>query len=114
MKTIDENTTLGSLAASFTDMLITEASKKMIKQTSLPNNIIKAEIYNVMMGNLVEIRLRASINGIDFDVRDTVSLTKSDSVFRIRGNRKEEIFVSKKIMEELFSIIKMKIINILN
>ena len=117
MENINAETTLGNLAASFTDLLIEKASEKMITGCALENNIIKGEVYNVTNASDKEMILIARINEFQFKATKSYSSCvqdKNDTVYDISKYTKEPVYLSSSLIAEVVSQIKTAIITSLS
>ena len=114
MKQITTETTLGSLAASFADMVIDKAAENHIKHASLPDNLIKGEVFNLDNGKDITIVFKARINGEEFESRDSIpsniERSEGNMIFDIGTRKDSRVYISHKCMEELWRVVKHQIV----
>ncbi len=113
MSEITTETTLGSLAARFADMVIESSAKEYVKHASLPDNLIKGEIFNLPDGIGVKIVLKAIINGEEFSAEDfyTPGIINDKEAFDISKNTdNQHIYITREVMNKLFIKVKERII----
>ena len=109
---IDSDTTLGQLAAQFTDLVIEHAAEKHVKHATLNNNILNAEVFNMMHGGTVIIVYKAKINEEEFEARDTIipGIKEEDvMVFNI-GKGEENLYISQRVLKEVHNKISNELV----